>query len=136
MFRKNTGSLVNYKRLICLHQTKSWNLQLKKGGVVWMEKRFGRVSLAKIISWENLSPFPSRIQRIMLTHGGIFSNSFSTCIGQQIQLYSSWFESRQHKFTDIGNIYFARRGPAQQQNYLRDLLPIHYFPLSVGNSKV
>ena len=31
--------------------------------------------------------------------------------------------------------YFSRRGPAQQQNSQRDLPPIHYFPLTVGNSK-
>ena len=31
--------------------------------------------------------------------GGSFSNFFSTCIRQQIQLYTSWSESRQHKFT-------------------------------------
>ena len=27
-------------------------------------------------------------------------------IGQQIQLYTSWSESRQHKFSDIGNSKF------------------------------
>ena len=78
----------------------------KKGVLYEWKKRFGRVYSVEIISWENLIPFPSRIQRIMQTHGGLFSNSFSTCIGQQIQLYTSWSESRQHKFTDIGKSIF------------------------------
>ena len=60
----------------------------------------------KNISWENLFTFPSRIERIMHTYGCSFSNSFSTCIGQQIQLCTSRSESRQHKFTDIGNSIF------------------------------
>ena len=102
----------------------------------------------------------------MQTHGGSFSNSFSTCIRQQIQIYSSWSESKQRKFSDIGNgtfrqegiqgsygaargqsqdstysqiwvtAYFSGRVPAQQQNSQRDLFRIHYFPLTVGNSKV
>ena len=50
--------------------------------------------------------FPSRIQWIMQTHGGSFSNSFSACRGQQIQLYTSLTESKQHKFSDIGNCIF------------------------------
>ena len=37
---------------------------------------------------------------------GSFSNSFSTCIGQQIHLYTSWSESRQHKFLDIDSSTF------------------------------
>ena len=37
---------------------------------------------------------------------GSFSNSFSTYIGLQIHLYTSWSESRLHKFTDIGNSIF------------------------------
>ena len=40
------------------------------------------------------------------TWRGSFSNSFSTCIGQQIQLYTSWSELKQHKFSDIGNSTF------------------------------
>ena len=82
---------------------------------------------------------------------GSFSNSFSNCIGQQIQLYTSWSESRQQKITAIGNstfrqeeyssagqvtIYFSRGGPTQQQSSLMDILPIHYFPLTVRKSKV
>ena len=71
-------------------------------------EKLGRVSWAKNISWENLFTFPSRIQRMMQTHGGSFSNSFSTCIGQQIQLFTSWSESRQHKFSDIRNSTFRQ----------------------------
>ena len=61
---------------------------------------------AKNISCEKLFTFLSRIQRIMQTHGGSFSNSFSTCKGLQIQL--SWSELRQYKFTDISNNAFRQ----------------------------
>ena len=30
---------MNYKELICLQRTRGWYLQLKKRGVVWMEKK-------------------------------------------------------------------------------------------------
>ena len=36
---------------------------------------------------------------------GPFNKSFSTCIGQQIQ---SWSESKQHKFSDLGNSTFCQ----------------------------
>ena len=39
----------------------------------------------------------------MQTHGGSFRNSFS-----KIQLYTSWFESRKPKFSDIGNSIFRK----------------------------
>ena len=40
LFRKNTGSLMNYKKLICLQQTKVLVLRTKKKrSVVWMEKK-------------------------------------------------------------------------------------------------
>ena len=42
----------------------------------------------------------------MQTHGGSFSNSFSTCIGQQIQMDTPWLRSRQLKSSDIGNSTF------------------------------
>ena len=40
---------------------------------------------------------------------------------------------KQHEFMDIGYSIFLQ---AQQQNSQRDLLPICYFPLTVGNSNV
>ena len=114
---------MNYKELICLQRTKELVLTTQKREVVRMEKRF-RSLLAKKISCENLFTFPSRIQLIMQTHRGSFSNSFSTCIGQQIHRcrqqhislgriqHSSVVlehlvdKSRQHKFTDIANSIF------------------------------
>ena len=44
----------------------------------------------------------------MQIHGGSFSNSFSIYKGQQIQLYTSLSESRQYKFSDIGNSTFRQ----------------------------
>ena len=52
--------------------------------------------------------FRHRIQRIMQTHGGSFSNSLSTCIGQQIQMDTSRLRSRQDKFSDIGDSTFRQ----------------------------
>ena len=51
-------------------------------------------------------------------------------IQQFFQLLYRWANS----FTV--NSTFRKEGPARQQNSLRDLLPIQYFPLSVGNSNV
>ena len=70
------------------------------------KKKIWKCLLGENISWENLFPFLLRIQQIIQTDGGSFSNSFSICIGQQIQLYTSWSESRQHKFSDTGNSIF------------------------------
>ena len=44
----------------------------------------------------------------MQTHGSLFSNSFSTSIGQQIQMDTSWLRLRQQKFSDIGNSIFLQ----------------------------
>ena len=41
MFRKNTGSLMNYKEVICLQRTNELVLTTQKKGVEWMGKRFG-----------------------------------------------------------------------------------------------
>ena len=80
-----------------------------KKGVFYEWKKDLEESLRrKNISLENLFTFPSIIQRIMQTHGGSFSNSFSTCTGQQIQMDTSWLRSRRHKFTDIGNSIFLQ----------------------------
>ena len=35
-------------------------------------------------------------------------NSFSTCTGLQIHLFTSWLRLRQHKFSNIGNSIFLR----------------------------
>ena len=69
-----------------------------------------------------LFTFLSRIQRIMQTHGDSFGNSFSTCIGQQIQLYTSRSDLRQHKFSDIGNRIFFKKNTAQQGSSDRHLV--------------
>ena len=107
MFRKNTGSLMNYKELVSSTNKGAGTYNSKKGCCM-NGKKIWKVSSAKNISWENLITFPSRIQRIMQTHWGSFGNSFSTCIRQQIQLFTSWSESRQHKFSDVGNRTFRQ----------------------------
>ena len=67
------------------YEQRSW--YNSKRGVVRMKKRKdSEESLERKTSWENLFTFPSRKQQIMQTNGGSFSNSFSTSIGQQIQL--------------------------------------------------
>ena len=41
--------------------------------------------------------------------GGLFSNSFSSCIGQQIQWNTSWSESRKHKFSGFRQQHISLR---------------------------
>ena len=58
----------NFKELICLQRTKEMVLTTQKKRCYMNEKKiFRRVALVKIISWENLFTFPSRIQRIKQT---------------------------------------------------------------------
>ena len=75
---------MNYKELICLQRTKELVLQLKKRGVVCI---LGENFLEKPVHFSVKNT----------------ANNAGTCIGQQIQLYTSWSEQRQHKFTDTGN---------------------------------
>ena len=71
-------------------------------------KKIRKSLLGEKYLWENSFTFPLRIHQIIQTHGVSFSNSFSTCIGQQIQMDISWLKSIQLKFTDIGNSTFRQ----------------------------
>ena len=74
LFRKNTGSLMNYKELICLQQTTCWYLQLKKGVLYKWKKDLEESLRRKISLGKTCSLFHQKLLRIMQIHKGSFSN--------------------------------------------------------------
>ena len=66
----------------------------------------------------------------MQTHGGSFSNSFSTCIGQQIQMDTLWLRSRQQKFTDIGNSIILQDRSRTAAKFSEKFTPYSLFSLN------
>ena len=92
---------MNYKELICLQQTKELILTTKKGVLYEWKKIWKNLLDEKHFLGKAIHFFVKNTANNEDTWGFIqqsFSNPFSTCIGQQIQLFTLWSESRQHKF--------------------------------------
>ena len=109
MFQKNTWSLMNYKELICLQQTKVLVLTTEKKGCCMngKKKKIWKYLLSKKHLWGKPVHLSFKYIVNNADTWGVHTAVLSALVGQQIQLYTLWSESRQHKFTDIGNSIFC-----------------------------